>query len=79
MLKDTAKEIMNEMDELKDAMLKLVSVDEFLTMEPEALVILQKCISLYEKSKNFMMKTAAITDEMNHKLDKVLELLEERA
>lgn len=79
MLKDTAKEIMNEMDELKDAMLKLVSIDEFLTMEPEVLAMLQKCISLYEKSKNFMIETAAITDEMNHKLDKVLELLEERA
>lgn len=78
MLTAKTKEIVNEIDEVMMLCMKHVSISTLGSMDVDDLVMMQKCMSLLERSKELAVEQAEMIDSMDEKIDKILMILNER-
>ena len=78
-LGDQAIEIAHDTDELMGKYIKLLSDQDVIeAMSPEELVILQDSFKLIKKCEKLMIDAYESYDRIEHKLDKVIKLLDEK-
>ena len=78
-MRKEVEELMKECDELMElGISQLSSLDTIEYMDETSLNVMQRSIKLYKKSKELSIKMADRIDEQNDKLDKIIELLEEK-
>lgn len=78
MLEET-KKVIEEIDELKKfAMDLMVKEDVFKDMDTEGVVAIHKCMKLVDMSCNLAEKQADMIDQMDRKLDLILEKLNKK-
>lgn len=83
MLERKAKEIVEEMNEVKSAMSKqflgLIDIDCIDDDSIESLKLLTRCYRIMDSSMEYMVEQANTIDQLNEKLDKVIDLLNKRS
>lgn len=72
MLREMTREIVEEVNEIKDLVIKHCSVNMLVDMKDEEFMLMKKVISLVDKSTNLAIKQAEVMDDINSKLDKLL-------
>lgn len=78
-LGDQAIEIAHDTDELMGKYIKLLSDQDVIeAMSPEKLVILQDSFKLLKKCEKLMIDAYESQDRIEHKLDKVIKILEDK-
>lgn len=77
MLSEKAKKLVEEMNELKAQMSKqifgLIDIEYIDEEEIENLKLMKKCYELMNDSMEYMVEQAEVMDQMNLKLDLILE------
>lgn len=76
MLENKTRKLMVEAKELMDSCVKQMGVCSLQTMSADDLAVIQKCINLVDSACELSIEQAAMMDELNTKLDKVLDILE---
>lgn len=76
MLKEKVNEIIEEVEVLENYMKEMFNVNDLLEADDSTIKLLRSYINLMNLSKELMMAQAEVTDNMNDKLDKILEKLE---
>ena len=83
MLERKANEIVEEMNEVKSAMSKqflgLIDIDMLDDESVENLKLLNRCYRLMDSSMEYMVEQAVVMDQMNNKMDVILDLLKKRS
>lgn len=83
MLERKANEIVEEMNEVKSAMSKqllgLIDIDMLDDESVENLKLLNRCYRLMDSSMEYMVEQAVVMDQMNNKMDMILDLLKKRS
>ena len=78
-MKRITNEIIAEIEEIKEIFLKeMAKGDTFTDMEPEGIIVIQKCLKLIDKSSELMKEYVEVLDSQDYKLDKILVKLEAR-
>lgn len=72
MLKEKTREIVEEVNETKDLLMKRCTVDMFIDMGAEELLLVKKMFSLMDKTMELAIKSAEMMDGIDNKLDKLL-------
>lgn len=82
MLECKAKKIVEEMNEVKTCLAKLlaenIDLDCLDEEELRAIEVMSKCYKLMSSSMEYMVEQAIMMDRMNEKMDKVLYLIEKK-
>lgn len=72
MLKEMTREIVEEVNEMKDLIMKQCTIDMFINMGAEELLIIKKTVDLADKTMKLAIAQAEMMDNINEKLDKLL-------
>ena len=75
MLEKKTTELVNEANELMDFCVKQMSACDIKDMDADNFAAIQKCISLVDSACELMVEEAKMMDDMDRKLDEVLEIL----
>ena len=75
MLEKKTNELVNEIKELVDLACKQISIHDLKDMDAVTLNAVQSCIKLGESACELMVEEAKMMDDMDRKLDNVLDLL----
>lgn len=75
MLEKKTNELVNEIKELVDLACKQISIHDLKDMDAVTLNAVQSCIKLGESACELMVEEAKMMDDMDRKLDEVLEIL----
>ena len=75
MLENKTTELVNEIKELVDLACKQISIHDLKDMDAVTLNAVQSCIKLGESACELMGEEAKMMDDMDRKLDEVLEIL----
>lgn len=79
MLTNKAKEIVEEIKELKTFCMKSIMTDvSFDYIDYDGFKALGTCMKLLDKCNDYMVDQAEMMDEMDRKLDKLLEISERK-
>ena len=78
-LGDQALELCRDTDELMGKYIKLLSDQDVIeAMSPDELVVLQDSFKLLKKCEKLMIDAYESQDRIEHKLDKIIKLLDEK-
>ena len=78
MLSVEVNKCIEQIDELKELVVKQIDADSFMRMEPENLIVLQKALGIVQTFENIMKETSDKLekldelDKINEKLDRLL-------
>lgn len=73
------EELMETCDDLMELCFdQFMDLDAIMCLDDKSIKAIQTTIKLYNKSKELSIKMAERIDEQNDKLDKIIELLEEK-
>ena len=75
MLEKKTTELVNEANELMDFCVKQMSACDIKDMDADNFAAIQKCINLVDSACELMVEEAKMMDDMDRKLDEVLEIL----
>ena len=76
-LVDKTNELFKEFDEMFNQMMNSLGLESIKDMDDDSLIAFRNCLKLMDKSKEYSLEMAAKLDkidEINEKLDKLLEL-----
>lgn len=83
MLEIKAKKLVEEMNELKAQMskqfLNLLDIDMLDEEEIENLKLIKRCYDIMNESMEYTVEQAKVMDQMNDKMNKILDLLEKKS
>lgn len=83
MLEIKAKKLVEEMNELKAQMskqfLNLIDIDMLDEEEIENLKLIKRCYDIMNESMEYTVEQAKVMDQMNDKMNKILDLLEKKS
>ena len=74
---DMTREFVDEVDDVMSIVMKNINLDVIANLSPEELLFWQKTMSLLNKSKKMLIVQAEMLDDINRKLDKLLESTKE--
>ena len=75
MLENKTNELIDEAKGLMDFCVKQMSACDIKDMDADNFVAIQKCIGLVDSACELMVEEAKMMDDMDRKLDEVLEIL----
>ena len=75
MLENKTVELVNDIKELVNLACKQISIRDLKDMDAETLGAIQSCIKLGESACELAIEQSKMMDDMNSKLDEVLEIL----
>lgn len=75
MLENKTTELVNEAKELMDLACKQIDIYDIKNTSVGELRAIQKCINLVDAACELVIEESKMMDDMNHKLDEVLEIL----
>ena len=75
MLENKTTELVNEANELMDFCVKQMSACDIKDMDADNFAAIQKCLKLVDSACELMVEEAKTMDDMDRKLDNVLEIL----
>ena len=78
MLENKAIKLVTEANELMNFCVKQLSACDIKDMDADNFVAIQKCIGLVDSACELMVEEAQMMDDMDHKLDEVLDLLRKK-
>ena len=79
MMRKEIEELMETCDDLMELCFdQFMDLDSIMCLDDKSIKAMQTTIKLYNKSKELSIKMAERIDEQNDKLDKIIELLEEK-
>lgn len=70
---DMTREFVDEVDDVMSIAMKNINLDMIANLSPEELLFWQKTMGLLNKSKKMLIVQAGMLDDINRKLDKLLE------
>ena len=70
---DMTREFVDEVDDVMSIAMKNINLDMIANLSPEELLLWQKTMGLLNKSKKMLIVQAGMLDDINRKLDKLLE------
>ena len=70
---DMTREFVDEVDDVMSIAMKNIDLDMIANLSPEELLLWQKTMGLLNKSKKMLIVQAGMLDDINRKLDKLLE------
>ena len=76
MLADKMNKVVEGIDELKKVFMRQCTIDMLTSMNDEGLIAMKKCLELMDSSMDLAIEEARVMDEINAKLDKLLEMKE---
>ena len=71
-LQNKTNEIIEEIDDIMDTVMKRFGLGDFMRMEPEDILLMKKCLVIMDQSKELAILQARTLDEINSKLDRLL-------
>ena len=75
MLENKTTELVNEAKELMGFCVKQMDYHDLKNMDQEEFYAMKKCLEFVDSACELMVEEAELMDDLNYKLDKVLELL----
>ena len=75
MLENKTNELIDEAKGLMDFCVKQMTACDIKDMDADSFAAIQKCISLVDSACELMVEEAKMMDDMDRKLDEVLEIL----
>ena len=72
-LQNKTMEIIEMVDDITGAFMKKFAFEDFMCMEPEDIILMKKCLAVMDSTKELVILQARTLDEINGKLDKLLE------
>lgn len=73
---DKTKKLMDMTEELMNDFMKEMGASALMELDGAEFEMMKKCMNLYELSKEVALEQAKQMDDMNKKLDKILEAVE---
>ena len=70
---ETAMKMEKKMDEMVHLVIAQIGAEDILSMDSDTFAVLKASLELLDISKKMMVEQATIIDEMNRKLDVILE------
>ena len=78
MLENKTIKLVTEANELMNFCVKQLSACDIKDMDADNFVAIQKCIGFVDSACELMVEEAQMMDDMDHKLDEVLDLLRKK-
>ena len=78
-MENTIKAFEEQMKETKAELMKMIPVDELINMDSDAFIAIQKMLKLADTSMKLVVEQAQTIDEINTKLDRLIELMRREA